>query len=170
MNHYWKIGELAKATGKTVRALRLYEQMGLLECAERSEGNYRLFEKCAEQRIHWITELQEMGLSLPKIKELLDRIDGFGTGRDVMDHLRTFYGEKLGELRVLLERMTAIERELVDTLRYLEVCEDCEEPKPKEDCIDCPRDHGVDITSLVRGAQIGFAPHNGSGSESDPIG
>jgi len=166
MDRYWRIGELARATGKTVRALRLYEQIGLLECAGRSDGNYRLFESCARERIRWIGDLQAMGLTLPRIKELLDAINGFGTGRDVMDHLRTVYTEKLGEVRELRERMAAVEGELVDTLRYLEVCQECEEPKPKEDCLDCPRDHGVDITPLVRGVQIGFAPHNGSGSGS----
>ncbi|MBN1824622.1 MAG: MerR family transcriptional regulator [Candidatus Eisenbacteria bacterium] len=164
MDHYWKIGELAKATGKTVRALRLYEQMGLLECAQRTGGNYRLFEQCARERIRWIGDLQAMGLSLPRIKDLLESIEGFGTGRDMMEHLRDLYGEKLGEVRALLERMTAVERELVDTLRYLETCRECDEPKPKEDCLDCPRDHEVDATSLIRGAQVGLGPHNGSGS------
>ena len=36
-----KIGQLARKTGKTVRALHLYEEMGLLS-PERSDGGFRL--------------------------------------------------------------------------------------------------------------------------------
>ena len=36
-----KIGDLAKATGKTQRALRLYEEMGLLAPSERTLGGFR---------------------------------------------------------------------------------------------------------------------------------
>jgi len=37
----WKIGELAKATGLTVRALRHYDRIGLLTPAKRTEAGYR---------------------------------------------------------------------------------------------------------------------------------
>ena len=38
-----KIGELAKLSGKSVRALHLYEELGLLTPAERSKGGFRLY-------------------------------------------------------------------------------------------------------------------------------
>ena len=37
------VGDLAKATGKTVRAIHLYEDLGLLRPHDRSKGRYRLF-------------------------------------------------------------------------------------------------------------------------------
>ena len=43
MSELLRIGELAKRTNRTVRALRLYEELGILEPAERSSAGYRLY-------------------------------------------------------------------------------------------------------------------------------
>ena len=57
-----QVGELAKATGKTVRAIHLYEELGLLRAHDRSKGRYRLFTSDAVVRVRWITKLQGMSL------------------------------------------------------------------------------------------------------------
>ena len=46
-----KVGELAKKTGKTVRAVHLYEELGLLAPAVRSKGGFRLYHGKAVKRI-----------------------------------------------------------------------------------------------------------------------
>ena len=46
-----KIGELAGRTGRTVRALRLYEELGLLSPVERTESGYRMYEESQSERI-----------------------------------------------------------------------------------------------------------------------
>ncbi|HEY1099321.1 MAG TPA: MerR family transcriptional regulator, partial [Myxococcota bacterium] len=56
-----RIGDLAKATDKTQRALRLYEELGLLTCGERTSGGFRLYGPEAIDRVHWIGKLQELG-------------------------------------------------------------------------------------------------------------
>ena len=38
-----RVGELARVVGKTVRAMHLYEEMGLVKPASRSAGGYRLY-------------------------------------------------------------------------------------------------------------------------------
>ena len=38
-----RIGDLAEKTGKTKRALRLYEEMGLLVPSDRTSGGFRLY-------------------------------------------------------------------------------------------------------------------------------
>ena len=45
-----KVGELAKQTGKTVRAVHLYEELGLLAPAVRSKGGFRLYHPRAAVR------------------------------------------------------------------------------------------------------------------------
>ena len=57
-----RVGELAKRTGKTVRAIHLYEQLELLRPAARSKGRYRLYGPDALGRIRWIVKLQDLGL------------------------------------------------------------------------------------------------------------
>src|SRR6185437_705066 len=62
-----QIGDLARETGKTVRAIHLYEELGLLAPAARSKGRFRLYTREALTRIRWIGKLQEMGFSLTDI-------------------------------------------------------------------------------------------------------
>ena len=63
-----QVGDLARAVGKTVRAIHLYEEMGLLKAHERSKGRYRLFTPDAVVRVRWIGKLQSLGLSLSEIQ------------------------------------------------------------------------------------------------------
>src|SRR5260370_33261891 len=59
-----RVGELAKAVGKTVRAMHLYGELGLLEPRARSEGGFRLYGAEAVDRIHWIVKLPALGFPL----------------------------------------------------------------------------------------------------------
>ena len=67
-NKLMRVGELAKAVGKTVRAMHLYEELGLLEPASRSEGGFRLYGPDAVDRINWIVKLQAIGFTLADIQ------------------------------------------------------------------------------------------------------
>ena len=71
-----KVGELAKRTGKTVRAVHLYEELGLLTPAVRSKGGFRLYSGKALKRIEWIQKLQDLGFSLTEIKAVLRDWEG----------------------------------------------------------------------------------------------
>src|SRR2546427_12052261 len=71
MVKHLKVGDLAKQTGKSVRALRLYEELDLLHPVARSNGGFRLYDESAVTRIRWIELLQEAGLSLHQIQGLL---------------------------------------------------------------------------------------------------
>src|SRR5579859_4269207 len=66
-----QIGDLAKESGKTVRAIHLYEELGLLAPAARSKGRFRLYSRDALLRIRWIGHLQEMGFSLGDIQTVV---------------------------------------------------------------------------------------------------
>ncbi|MEA2698455.1 MAG: hypothetical protein QOI66_2726, partial [Myxococcales bacterium] len=83
-----KVGELAKKTGKTVRALHLYEELGLLTPAVRSKGGFRLYSGRATTRIEWIQKLQDMGFSLTEIKAFLRGWEECDTAPKAMDRVR----------------------------------------------------------------------------------
>ena len=53
----WKIGELARRTGLTVRTLHHYDEIGLLS-AQRSEGGHRVYDEAAVQRLYRIVSLR----------------------------------------------------------------------------------------------------------------
>jgi len=68
-----KIQEVAAETGLTTRAIRYYEEMGLLEPAARSGGAYRLYDASDLERLRSIKELRdEAGFSLAQIGQLLE--------------------------------------------------------------------------------------------------
>ncbi|WP_263404975.1 MerR family DNA-binding transcriptional regulator [Pseudomonas aeruginosa] len=52
-----KVGELAKQTGLTVRALHHYDDIGLLQPSARSDAGYRLYTPKDITRLHQIQAL-----------------------------------------------------------------------------------------------------------------
>jgi DNA-binding transcriptional MerR regulator len=68
-----RIQEVAAETGLTTRAIRYYEEVGLLEPAARSGGDYRLYDPSDLERLRHIKELRdEAGFSLAQIGQLLE--------------------------------------------------------------------------------------------------
>lgn len=70
-----KVGELAKQSGLTIRALHHYDSIGLLTPSARSDAGYRLYNRADIARLHQIQALRGMGLSLAEIGALLARPD-----------------------------------------------------------------------------------------------
>jgi DNA-binding transcriptional MerR regulator len=62
-----KIGDLAKRTGLTVRALHHYDNIKLLTPSARSDAGYRLYNQADIARLHQIMALRQFGLSLADI-------------------------------------------------------------------------------------------------------
>jgi DNA-binding transcriptional MerR regulator len=67
----YTIGELAKLSGLTVRALHHYEQLGLLAPSGRTDAGYRLYTEADVPVLHRILAYQQMGLPLKQIGPLL---------------------------------------------------------------------------------------------------
>ncbi|MFF5234891.1 MerR family transcriptional regulator [Dactylosporangium sp. NPDC000521] len=70
-----RIGELAKATGTTARALRHYEQAGLIS-SERAANGYRSYDEQAAVRVRNIRHLLAAGLTLDDVRVFLPCLDG----------------------------------------------------------------------------------------------
>ena len=66
----FRIGELARRVGATPRAVRYYEQLGLLPGRERSDGAHRVYDEGDEQRLRDLLRIRELlGLSLSELGE-----------------------------------------------------------------------------------------------------
>jgi MerR family transcriptional regulator, thiopeptide resistance regulator len=102
----WKIGELARRTGLTVRTLHHYDEIGLLSPAQRSDGGHRVYDEADVQRLYRIVSLRSLGFPLDAIAQALDS-QGFDPKAAVDDHLRR------------LEAQIAQEQQLLDKLRTL---------------------------------------------------
>jgi MerR family transcriptional regulator, repressor of the yfmOP operon len=68
-----KINQVAAETGLTTRTIRYYEEVGLLEPAGRSDGDYRLYDASDLDRLQFIRSLRDdAGFSLAQIGQLLE--------------------------------------------------------------------------------------------------
>lgn len=68
----WRIGELAEATGLSVRALHHYEAMNLVMPIGRTSGGHRLYGPAAVERLYQVVMLRALGLPLEKIRTIID--------------------------------------------------------------------------------------------------
>jgi DNA-binding transcriptional MerR regulator len=122
--HPWKIGELARIAGVTVRTLHHYDSVGLLVPSERTQSGHRLYSAADVERLYRLLALREVGLPLEEIGPLLDREDGIG------DTVRRHLGrveQQLGALERLRLRLTrllvAIDGDEVSTQHLLDAME-----------------------------------------------
>ena len=100
------IGELARSTGLSVRALRHYDRIGLLKPAAVSEAGYRLYDGAALERLQQILLFRELEFPLKEIRTILDRPD-FDRERALEQQLAL-----LRLRRAHLDRLIAFAREI----------------------------------------------------------
>ncbi len=113
--HHLQIGELARATGLTVRTLHHYDAIGLLVPEERSASGRRLYSVQEVRRLYRIVGLRRLGLSLEEIVVVLDE------DRDLTAAVR----RHLGRVEQGLDLQRRLHRRLT---RMLEVLEQEDEP------------------------------------------
>lgn len=149
-----KIGQLARKTGKTVRALHLYEELGLLS-PERSDGGFRLYGSDELARVYWISKLQDMGFKLSQIRGLLEAVEASASAPAAMQGVRELFQSKLRDTRDQIQKLLQLERDIAESLSYLEACRSCGEPSTKA-CVECGDDRhgGIPEPKLVSGIHL----------------
>jgi DNA-binding transcriptional MerR regulator len=102
-----RIGEAAKRAGVSVRALRYYEEQGLLTSG-RSRGGQREYDQEAVDRVRFFQQLYAAGLPSRRIAELLPCVDtGTTTGdqRAMLTTERARIQQRVDELNTALARL-----------------------------------------------------------------
>ena len=137
-----KIGDFAKLAGTNLRTLRYYEELALLMPAWRSQGGFRYYRQTDVNRLRMIQTLQELGLALERIAELLDtRREGLSQSAVVARVQEALRAQE----RLLAERVQALETQrakLAVALEKLAECAGCElHPAQSNNfCEPCQRD------------------------------
>jgi DNA-binding transcriptional MerR regulator len=93
----YRIGQLAKKAGVTVRAIRYYESLGLLKDKDRGEGGQRIFSDKDLVYLERIKQLKKYGLSLDEIAEIIRMGEQDVTGEKRRLELLKQYREKLSK-------------------------------------------------------------------------
>jgi len=106
------IGELAEASGTTVRALHHYDQIGLVSASQRTGAGHRRYTPADVRRLYRVAVLRDLGLPLNRIGPLLEA-DAGDLRHAVREHLAAV--ERRLELEHRLRgRLVAILQQLED--------------------------------------------------------
>ena len=104
-----RIGEMASAFGVTLRALRFYEDKGLL--SPHREGTMRLYTRRDRGRLKLILLGRKIGFSLRDVKQLIDLYDPTGSNAK---QLRTALEKSEKQLARLQKQRAALDEAITD--------------------------------------------------------
>ncbi len=120
-----RIGELARSAGVSVRAIRYYEELGLLRPRERSRGGFRLFGPENVRRLTVIRFLQQVGLPLMEIRQILLAKNLAGGSRDTVAFLLKTFRDRLRKIEQNMAALNAMKIEISGAIDILCSCEEC---------------------------------------------
>ena len=117
-----RIGELAEQAGISTKAIRYYEQIGILTPPARTASGYRTYDQAAIGRLSFVRAAQAVGLTLGDIRQIIAfRDNGQAPCAHVTDLLMRHAADLdvrirelqqlRGELGELAERATALDPE-----------------------------------------------------------
>lgn len=132
------IGELATRAGVTPKAVRYYEQRGLLE-PQRTSARYREFDERAVTIVQTIRRGQNLGMQLEELREVVDLINH---GSAPCQTVRSLLAEKRADVARRIKDL----RDFDKMLAKLETVEGTDDPQ------EC---------SILKGAEHEHAPETG---------
>ena len=122
------VGDVAEKLGVSRRTIKYYEELGLVEPEERSEGGFRRYGPAAVRRMEIILRLKGIGFSLSAIREILEIRDTAQEATkeavlsETIEHLEKQRAEvetRVGRIREDLKRAEGLHRDLG---RDIELC------------------------------------------------
>ena len=90
-----RIGELAARSGLSAKAVRYYEEIGVLPEAARTPAGYRDYDEATVERIAFVRAAQAVGLTLGEIREIVALRD---RGETPCAHVLALLGERAAEV------------------------------------------------------------------------
>ncbi len=104
-----KIGELAARSGITTKAIRFYEQAGVLPEPVRTPNGYRDYGEDFIERIEFVRRAQAAGLTLEQAGQILTIRDG---GEAPCEHVQNLLTRRLAEVRAHIAELATLEEHL----------------------------------------------------------
>lgn len=110
MDATYSMTDLCREFGLTSRAIRYYEQEGLITPSRR--GRTRVFDTRDRTRLRLILRGRRVGFSIAEIREILSLYDPTGDERTQLVHLLRKIRERRAQLEAQRRDIDAIESEL----------------------------------------------------------
>ena len=117
MDQALRIGDAANRSGVTRDTIRFYERAGLLGAPQRTTARHRTYDGKALERIRLVRQLQNCGLTISDIKEILflDAADRPVASKRLIEILRrrlTFLEERIASMDVCRDRLIDVLRDV----------------------------------------------------------
>ncbi len=116
----YSTGDLARATGNTVRTIRFYEEQGLLRPTEVSEGGHRRYSAADLEKLRLIADLRELGVPLSEIRALLDLRGGCASAAEFATRFERELVLHIEQAQRRLDRLRRVKRELTEALHAVQ--------------------------------------------------
>ena len=130
-------GDLSRKTGATPRAIRFYEQSGLLVAHARDPSGRRRYTQEDLERLQLIHDLRDLDLSLEDIKQLLSIRDSVQTAPELGHRLSSVIAEQLERTQKRLVALRRLREELAATLAVVKDCISCDRVLSAHPCKGC---------------------------------
>ena len=157
-------GDLARATGNTVRTIRFYEEQGLLRPAVVSEGGHRRYTEEDLEKLRLIADLRELGLPLSEIRAVLDLRAGCTTAAEFAARFEQVLLSHIEHAQRRLDRLRRVKRELTEALSAVQSRLACDD----EERCPCAVAETLGSMRIVKGlAKSGLCQHRGT-AEDEP--
>ena len=107
------IGELAISLGLTTRTIRYWEEVGIIESAQRSDGATRGFTPYYVRRIKFIMKLKELGLT---IKEMQDLYTAYGEAKQterMVPRLVEILDEHIDKIDEKMSKLASLRKDIL---------------------------------------------------------
>ena len=121
----FSIGELSRRTNVKVPTIRYYEESGLLDAPERTEGNQRRYDAAGLERLSFIKHARDLGFSIEAIAALIE-LQGH-PDRSCAE-ATDIASAQLSDVRAKIKRLRALEKELA------RISKGCDGDGLSEDC------------------------------------
>ena len=103
------IGQVKDISGISIRTIRYYESLGLIESLRRTKGGFRQFSWDVFARLEFIKRAQSLGLSLQEIGEILQLYD---SGKPPCDDIQQKLKQKIKDINKQIDDLLDLRDEL----------------------------------------------------------
>jgi MerR family transcriptional regulator, copper efflux regulator len=104
-----RIGELAEQAGISAKAIRYYEQIGILAPPARTPSGYRAYDQAALGRLGFVRAAQALGLTLGEIRQIIAFRDN---GAAPCGHVAGLLQQRAAELGARIAELQQLRGEL----------------------------------------------------------
>lgn len=117
IDEHYQIGEVADEVDLSLRTIRYYEEIGLVEPSGRTEGGFRLYTDSDVERLRLVKALKPVGMSLETMADLLETADLVASTEDGS---RSDAQERLADVvNIAVDRCDELEARLKEARRTL---------------------------------------------------